>query len=215
MTTPFQILQKYSLATPSTVIQIGASGGQELEQFIEAGITDAILIEPLDMPFSILQARTANLENYLPFKALVHSKNGIEINFNVASNGGMSSSILEPAVHLAMYPEITFAEKQTLTGFRLDSILAHLLNSNQTRIKAPDMIYLDVQGAELFVLKGAGELLEDVKYIWTEIGYGDGYKGGATYLDIIHFLSAYQFQMIFMECQPGGFGDAMFVKQQY
>ena len=76
------------------------------------------------------------------------------------------------------------------------------------------MLYLDVQGGELFVLKGAGELLEDVKYIWTEIGFGDGYKGAAKYLDIIHFLANYQFQMIFMECQPGGFGDALFIKQQ-
>ena len=199
---------------PLTIIQVGASGGQELEQFIEAGITDALLIEPLDMPFEILKARTANLSNYLPLKALIHARNGIEINFNVASNGGMSSSILEPLDHLSMYPEITFSEKIALTSYRLDSVVTHLFNESKIRNKYAEMLYLDVQGGELFVLRGAGELLEDVKYIWTEIGFGDGYKGAAKYLDIIHFLANYQFQMIFMECQPGGFGDALFIKQQ-
>jgi FkbM family methyltransferase len=214
MTTPFEILKKNSLPMPLTIIQVGASGGQELQQFIEAGITDALLIEPLDMPFEILKARTANLSNYLPLKALIHARNGIEINFNVASNGGMSSSILEPLAHLSMYPEITFSEKIALTSYRLDSVVTHLFNESKIRNKYAEMLYLDVQGGELFVLKGAGELLEDVKYIWTEIGLGDGYKGAAKYLDIIHFLANYQFQMIFMECQPGGFGDALFIKQQ-
>jgi hypothetical protein len=77
MTTPFEILKKHSLPMPLTIVQVGASGGQELEQFIEAGITDALLIEPLDMPFEILKARTANLSNYFPLKALIHARNGI------------------------------------------------------------------------------------------------------------------------------------------
>jgi FkbM family methyltransferase len=200
---------------PKSLIQVGASGGQELEHFIDAGVTDAILIEPLDMPFSILQSRTAKLENYLPLKALIHSRNGVDVEFNIASNGGMSSSILEPETHLKMYPDVTFTEKQTMKGFRLDAILTYLFSEKKIRSRVVEMLYLDVQGAELFVLKGAGELLEDVKYIWTEVGCGDGYRGGATYSEIIHFLAAYQFQMIFMECQLGGFGDALFVKQNF
>ena len=103
MTSPFDILKKYQLPNPKSVIQVGASGGQELEEFIAAGITDALLIEPLDGPFSVLQHRVQNIPSYVPFKALVSATNGKEFDFYIASNGGQSSSLLEPGDHLEKF----------------------------------------------------------------------------------------------------------------
>ena len=74
------------------------------------------------------------------------------------------------------------------------------------------MLYLDVQGAELVVLHGAGEILEHTKYIWTEVGVGDGYSGGVSYRDLIDYLASYKFQLIYFECGLGTFGDALFAK---
>lgn len=213
MTTPFSIIEKNQLLKPKTLIQIGASGGQELEEFIQSGITDALLIEPLEMPFSILKKRVENIKNYVPFQALVHSTNGIVVDFHIASNGGMSSSIFKPNKHLSSYPHVFFPEKVSLTGFRLDSIVAFLRNNKSINFDHPDMLYLDVQGAELIVLKGAGELLEHATYIWTEVGLGDGYCGGASYIELICFLAAYNYQLIHFECELGAFGDALFVKK--
>ncbi len=210
--TPFQLIKKYHLQNPLTLIQVGASGGQEIEEFISNGIKQALLIEPLDMPFSILSARVANIENYLAYKALAHSINGTIVDFHVASNGGMSSSIFSPNKHLATFPHVLFPEKISLTGFRLDSIVAFLKNSEKIQFSYPDIMYLDVQGAELVVLQGSGELLEHTKYIWTEVGVGDGYNGGATYRDIINYLATYKFQLIYFECELGAFGDALFAK---
>ena len=212
MTSPFDILQKHQLPNPKTLVQVGASGGQELEDFIEAGITDALLIEPLDMPFSVLQHRVQNIPTYVPFKALVSSINGKEFDFHIASNGGQSSSLLEPGDHLEAYPHVTFSYTMKLTGYRLDSLFAYLQNEKRIRFDHVDMLYLDVQGAELYVLKGAGEMLEKVKYVWTEIGTGSGYKGGASYKDMINYLDLYGYQLIYLECCPNTFGDALFVK---
>lgn len=213
MTTPFSIIQKYQFRKPSTLIQVGASGGQELEEFIKSGITAALLIEPLDMPFSILKSRVENIENYVPFQALAYSRNGIVIDFYVASNGGMSSSILQPSRHLSTYPDVTFTEKKSLIGYRLDSIVALLSSEKTITFSHPEMLYLDVQGAELIVLHGAGELLEHATYIWTEVGVGDGYSGGASYIELIQYLSTYNYQLVHFECELGAFGDALFVKR--
>jgi FkbM family methyltransferase len=207
------VLKDCKLELPRTVIQVGASGGQEVNEFVTMGVTDALLIEALDIPFSVLQAKVDAVTNYFALKALVHSVNGIEVDFYVASNTGMSSSILKPARHLQIYPEIAFAEKISLIGFRLDSIVAHLHSNAAIRFKNADLLYLDVQGAELIVLHGAGELLQHASYIWCEVGTGDGYSGAASYIDLIHYLSTYNFQPVYLECAVDGFGDALFVKR--
>ncbi len=68
MNTSFTIIEKYKLPKPTKLIQIGANGGgQELEEFVRFGITDALLIEPLEMPFSILKSRVENIPNYVPY----------------------------------------------------------------------------------------------------------------------------------------------------
>ena len=212
MSQPFSIIKKFNLINPSSLIQVGASGGQEIQDFISNGINHALFIEPLDIPFDILNSRIENIENYFAFKALAHSSNGVIVDFHVASNGGMSSSIFTPNKHLSTYPEVSFDKKIALTGFRLDSIVALLKSNNKINFTYPDMLYLDVQGAELVVLHGAGEILEHTKYIWTEVGVGDGYSGGVSYRDLIDYLASYKFQLIYFECGLGTFGDALFAK---
>jgi FkbM family methyltransferase len=213
MTTPFEILKKHELPNPLSIIQIGASGGQELEQFVEAGVEDALLLEPLDMPFGILKQRVANLPNFFPFQVLAGSCNGVIQDFYVASNGGMSSSILPPKDHLKIYPQITFNEKLSLQSFRLDAIVSHLYNQKLIRKNYAEMIYLDVQGSELSVLKGAGELLDKAKYIWTEVSTGLCYEGGVNYIEIIQFMNLFNFQLVQLELFNSlGFGDALFAR---
>jgi hypothetical protein len=212
MKSPFDIINKYNLNKPTSLIQIGASGGQELEEFVANNITDALLIEPLEMPFSILKERVQKLNNYIPFRALIHSTNGIVVDFHVANNAGMSSSILAPNKHLSTYPNVSFSEKIKLTGYRLDSLVSLLVSQKIIGFNCPDMLYLDVQGAELIVLRSAGELLEKTKYIWTEVGVGDGYTGGASYVELISYLNNHNFQLIHLNCEPGAFGDAFFMK---
>jgi len=52
----------------------------------------------------------------------------------------------------------------------------------------PDAIFMDVQEAELNVLKSMGELLKKVKYIVFEASNTSTYKGGCCYNDIDLFL---------------------------
>ena len=214
MTNPFEILSHQNLQFPKTVIQVGASGGQEINLFKQIGITSGLFIEALDFPFSILCEKVSLIPNFIPLKMLVTNINAQTVNFHVASNSGMSSSMLEPKNHLINYPDILFSEKISLVGYRLDYLFQELSNRKIINFTTVDMLYLDVQGAELSILKSAGQLLESISYVWTEVGCGDGYENAAKYTEIINYLDLYGFQMIYFNCAFEGFGDALFVKKK-
>ncbi len=68
---------------------------------------------------------------------------------------------------------------------RLDSI---------KEIERIDFLKLDVQGAELDVLKGAGDLLKDTLVILTEVEFLPLYKGQPLFADVDTFLRGAGFQ---------------------
>lgn len=84
--------------------------------------------------------------------------------------GNKSSSLLPPDAVLEHYPWLKFdqaIEVQTDT-------LLHFCNEKS--IKKIDVIHMDVQGAELKVLRGAGDILKNTKAIWLEIENVSLYK---------------------------------------
>lgn len=62
-------------------------------------------------------------------------------------------------------------------------------------VPTPDLLAMDVQGAELMVLKGFGERLRDVKAIALETSFGSSYFGGAKFADLHHFLTSSDFRL--------------------
>jgi hypothetical protein len=76
------------------------------------------------------------------------------------------------------------------------------------------MLYVDVQGAELEVFKGANKTLSECTYVFTEVGIGGGYASDANYVEIIQFLEFYKYKMLFLNIDPRtGYGDAFFAKE--
>ena len=74
---------------------------------------------------------------------------------------------------------------------RLDTlIIDHLSN-----IK-PDLIKIDVQGAELDVLKGLGKFIHDVKYIQLEVSYFRNNKNGCFADEVIEYLILHGFYIV-------------------
>ena len=57
-------------------------------------------------------------------------------------------------------------------------------------IAGPDLIWMDVQGAELDVLRGASSVLSHTKIIMTEAGIKPYYDGHSLYTDINEFLTS-------------------------
>lgn len=211
----YDILDRLELAKPTSVFQIGASGGQELDAFFENGVVHGVFVEPLDFPFVVLSERCVKFGNYHPIKALATATDGEPTDFFVASNAGQSSSIFKPTGHLLKFPDVSFMDPVQLLGFQADTIANFAVNSSNGRLPYGfELIYIDVQGAELEVFKGASKLLKQAKYVFTELGYGGGYLRDARLVDVVQLLSLHDFFPVVIEINPRhGYGDGLFVKQ--
>lgn len=210
---PFEIIKSLGLSSVTGVLQVGANTGQEVPYFLANGVRFATLIEPLGGPFAALQARCQNLDGYVLVQALCGSRDGEMVDFHVASNNGESSSMLKPANHLADYPWVAFPQVISLETFTLDRIVA-LVNAHRPEVTAAtNLLYMDVQGAELRVLGGAAKVLESVTYIYTETGVGGGYEGDVELLDLMNFVRPYNFKLYELESNAAGWGNAMLIKR--
>jgi FkbM family methyltransferase len=210
----YDILNRFELEKPRSVFQIGASGGQELDMFFQNGIASGVFIEPLDYPFSILSQNCLRFKNFFPFKALATATDGKNVEFFVASNAGQSSSILKPTGHLQKFPTVSFETPINLVGFQADTISKFAQTTTEGVLTDDfDLIYIDVQGAELEVFKGATKLLSQAKYVFTELGYGGGYSRDASLHEVAYFLSMHDYYPIYIEIDPRhGYGDGLFIK---
>lgn len=209
----FEILRDNGLAAPSSVVQVGASVGQELEIFSKNCIEYGLFVEPLDDQFRILSDRVNYYQNFVAIQALCTAYDGQVAKFYIASNGGESSSILKPLKHLTLYPSVNFADPLALTGWSLDSLVRICSEQHKSSRSSYELLYMDVQGAELEVVKGASRQLVEGKYVYTEIGLGGGYQGEVEMETLLGALKNYGYRMLALEMNvPANYGNCLLAK---
>lgn len=104
--------------------------------------------------------------------------------------GNKSSSLLPPKEHKNVLKWVKFKEKITVKTSRLDSFC------RMKNIEKIDFIYLDVQGAELMVLEGAGKFLRNIGAIWMEVEAIELYKGQPLKNDVQKFMQQNGFSRV-------------------
>jgi len=80
----------------------------------------------------------------------------------------------------------------------------------QQGIQAADLLWMDIQGAELMALEGAGDRLKDVKLIHTEVEFIEIYAGQPLFPQIKDWLQARGFVFLGFTTYSRHFGDAVF-----
>ena len=88
-----------------------------------------------------------------------------------------------------------------------------LIKENSINIKDHDFVNIDIQGAELLALKGFGEYLQSVKYIYTEVNTNFLYKNCCLINEIDEFLSQFNFQRKETLLTQYEWGDALYIKE--
>lgn len=73
---------------------------------------------------------------------------------------------------------------------RLETII------NKYNIPHVDIIWMDLQGAELLALKGLGNYIETVKYIHTEVSHKEMYTGQVMYNALNDYILTYGFRVL-------------------
>lgn len=204
------LIQKYQ-AKINGVIQIGAHYGDEIDCFINNGITNIICFEPVPSTFEILKQNALNKAKVINL-ALGNENKKIEMNIETANNG-QSSSILQPALHLIQYPHITFNSKIEVEMVKLDDFVQNYnKNNNQINNKSYNFLCLDVQGYELEVFKGAKNTLNDIDYILCEVNRDIVYHGCPMVEELDYYLSKYNFKRVETTWDGNIWGDAFYIK---
>ena len=123
--------------------------------------------------------------------------------------GNKSSSLLPPSEELKKHIAwLSFKEKMEVKTQRLDDYVA------ERNILTIDFMHIDVQGAELMVLEGAGNFLSRIKIIWMEVEAVQLYKDQPLKKDIEKFTKANQFINI-IDTVSEISGDQLYVNKNY
>lgn len=98
--------------------------------------------------------------------------------------GNKSSSLLPPSEaeikkHTAW---LRFEKTLKVKMIRIDSFV------KENTIRVIDFVHMDVQGAELMVLRGAGDALQSIKSIWLEVELVELYKNQPLKWNVEEFL---------------------------
>jgi FkbM family methyltransferase len=187
------------------VIHVGAHHGEEVPIYINNGIIDIVLFEPLEENFVIIENHVSNYNaNIIGHQVALGNENKV-IDMNFSSNQLESSSILKPKKHLELYPDITFDRIEQVEMKRLDDY-------NFTKY---NLLNIDVQGYELQVLWGGKKTLQYIDYVYCEVNRGEIYENNAYIEDIDDYLSKFSFKRVETNWWlDHDWGDALYLKEK-
>jgi FkbM family methyltransferase len=205
---PFSLIEMLGKLCPKiTIIDAGAMDlggavheGNEHRPLLKGGVGRVIGFEPVKVECDKLNARVAargsTNEVYLPYAV----GDGTKRTFHVC-NRAMTSSLYEPNTKLLKLFQnleelVRVVSTEEMESKRLDDL---------PEVAETDYLKLDIQGAELDVLRGATNLLRRVVVISTEVEFVPLYKEQPLFADVDTFLRS---QGFVLHALPGCMGRA-------
>lgn len=176
----------------SGLIHIGANSGQERNHYKKLGVKRVIWIEADPQVYKILLKNIKNYKNNNAYNYLVSQENKSNVQFNIANNNSNSSSVLKLKQAKRLYPGLNYTKKIFLNSKNLQTII----RKKKINLSNFNCLVLDVQGAELSVLKGAGNKISKFRYIKLEASEFEMYKQNCFYHEISEYLSLFGFKEI-------------------
>ena len=196
------LVDKYKMNIKG-IIHIGAHYGEEIPDYIDCGIQDMVIFEPLEENFNILADKVKDLNaNIVGHQIALGSKPG-KTTMYVSDNEKQSSSILKPKVHLTHHPYVKFPSTEEVEVSCLDNYDCFEYN----------FINMDVQGYELEVLKGAKKTLKGVDYVYCEVNRDEVYENNAYVEELDEFLKGYNMVRVMTSWEGQIWGDALYVRE--
>jgi 2-O-methyltransferase len=148
---------------------------------------------------------TGRLDRATLIEVALSNQNG-QIEFHASSGGDsdegwhQSGSIRRPENHLRKYPWVKFDKIIAVRTRRLDDWCT------ETGIEEVDFIWMDVQGAEGDVIKGATRTLEKARFLYTEYSNNELYAGQLSLKGLLAILPG--FKIVAKYGRPGD-GDVL------
>lgn len=173
------------------VVHIGANTGQERDRYAAYDLP-VIWVEGLPDICERLRENIVDYHNQKAYSYLLTDQDGKEYDVGVASNGARSSSIFDLCQHRLLWPDITYQYHHPIYSLTFKT----MVKREQINLDGFDTLILDVQGAELLVLRGMGDLVKHFKMIRAEAADFEIYKGCCRVDDLDRYLADYGFKSI-------------------
>ncbi len=202
---------KHIASVIKTVFFVGCHLFQEQDWFNKTFINlkKLFLFEPVPQIEEMLRQKLACDTRVQIYPFAVSDEMG-QTSFNIANNF-QSSSLLPLAEHKRIFPSVDFTDQ-----IQVQQITLHQFIQEHDNV-IPDLLYIDVQGAEYKVLSGlSNEQLSKVKIIYTEVSLIEMYQGARLLADIKALLSD-DFEFIGFRdmLNTGVHGDALFINKRF
>jgi FkbM family methyltransferase len=200
MLVPAEELKKYWGVHPSSLVHVGAHNAEELEQYENVGWNQVTWIEA--QPSKIEGLKNKIPKHHKLIHAAVWHKDGESLNLNIMTNTE-STSLFQLGTHAIEHPTVELSEIIQVSTTTLGTLLKDYT--------APELIALDIQGAELNALRGFGNRISEVKWIYCEVNREELYEGCCLISDLDEYLKDRGFKRAVTKWTEHGWGDALYV----
>jgi FkbM family methyltransferase len=200
----YKILNDYKIKV-NGVLHIGAHECEEMYFYktLHLNENDMIWIDAL--PNKCDELRNRKIPNV--YNLVITDKDNEDITFNVANNW-QSSSVLNLKTHKQEHPHIHYMGYYQMKTTTLNTFF-------KQNVKNPEKYNIwniDIQGAELLALKGAGDYVNYADMLYLEVNEKELYENCGLIGEIDEYLQKYNFKRVYTQMEKYGWGDAIYVK---
>lgn len=223
ISTPFEFQKELNLLFKKSdeliIFDVGACEGEDSVKFKKLFPNSKVFaFEPTPSNRLLIKenVKKYNCKDVHIYPYALSDKNG-KAKFHVSSGapkgkeneawdyGNKSSSLLAPTDVVKVHNWLKFDKIIEVQTKRLDSFM------KKNKIDSIDFLYMDVQGAELMVLDGAGDMVDSIKAIWLEVESVELYENQPLKNDIEKFMRKHGFMKI-KDTVDDISGDQLYVK---
>ena len=205
---PLSYMKNFLPENP-TIVEAGAHKGKDtikLSKTWPKGFIHAF--EPVPELYTQLLKATRKRQNVTCYPLALSDNSGKSRIFISGGISDGSSSLLKPQEHITIFPDVTFDEFIDVETITLDEW------AQKNSIRKIDLLWLDLQGMELNVLKSGTEVLKNVKVLYTEVSLVETYKNAPLYPEFRQWLEEKGFKAQREEI-TGLMGNVLFVRQNF
>lgn len=196
------------LPADAVIVDAGAHVGADTREFSALLPRGRVLaFEPAPDLYALLRTNTAGIAN-VQVEPLGLSDQPGRVKLHISSGSSdAASSLLPPKEILAFHPGNRFERAVEVEVVRLDEWLT------AQGIAMVDMLWLDLQGYELAVLRSMATWLPAVSFLFIEVSLTEVYEGVPLYPEVRAFLAAQNFDVVFEQLPWPDAGNVLAVNR--